>query len=102
MTRDHSVVQELIDAGVLSAQDAETHPESNVVTRALGFREEPRPDYWMLPVQSGMRLLLCSDGLTKELSAERIHLHLAAPALAPRRRRVLSSTPRSPPADATT
>ena len=78
VTRDHSVVQELIDAGVLSEQDAETHPESNVVTRALGFREEPRPDYWMLPVQSGMRLLLCSDGLTKELSADRIHLHLAA------------------------
>jgi protein phosphatase len=78
VTRDHSVVQELIDAGVLSPQDAETHPESNVVTRALGFREEPRPDYWMLPVNTGMRLLLCSDGLTKELSAERIRLHLAA------------------------
>lgn len=78
ITRDHSVVQELIDAGVLSPQDAETHPESNVVTRALGFREEPRPDYWLLPAHSGMRLLLCSDGLTKELSGERIRLHLAA------------------------
>jgi len=78
VTRDHSVVQELIDAGVLSPEDAETHPESNVVTRALGFREEPRPDYWMLPVHHGMRLLLCSDGLTKELSSERIRLHLAA------------------------
>ena len=78
VTHDHSVVQDLIDAGVLSPQDAERHPESNVVTRALGFREEPRPDYWLLPVQKGMRLLVCSDGLTKELPAARIHLHLAA------------------------
>jgi len=78
ITHDHSVVQELVDAGVLSPHEAESHPESNVVTRALGFREEPRPDYWMLPVEAGMRLLLCSDGLTKELSAERIRLHLAA------------------------
>ncbi|AYF98830.1 PP2C family protein-serine/threonine phosphatase [Protaetiibacter intestinalis] len=78
VTHDHSVVQELIDAGVLSPTDAEGHPESNVVTRALGFREEPRPDYWMLPIRTGMRLLLCSDGLTKELTPARIHLHLAA------------------------
>ncbi|MGV3713351.1 PP2C family protein-serine/threonine phosphatase [Pseudolysinimonas sp.] len=72
VTRDHSVVQELVDAGVLHPDDAEDHPESNVITRAVGFREDVRPDVFLLPVQPGMRLLLCSDGLTKELDDARI------------------------------
>lgn len=78
VTHDHSVVQELVDQGLLSAADAESHPESNVVTRALGFHEAPRPDYWTVPIRAGLRLLLCSDGLTKELPAPRLRLHLAA------------------------
>ena len=78
ITHDHSVVQELVDAGIISADDAEGHPESNVVTRALGFREIPRPDYWRVAIRAGLRLLLCSDGLTKELPADRLRLHLAA------------------------
>ena len=78
ITHDHSVVQEMVDAGLISAADAETHPESNVVTRALGFREAPRPDYWRVAIHPGLRLLLCSDGLTKELPAERLRMHFAA------------------------
>lgn len=78
ITVDHSVVQELVDAGLLDAEDMENHPESNVITRAVGFRELPRPDLWTLPVRTGLRLLICSDGLTKELGRERIRLHLAA------------------------
>jgi PPM family protein phosphatase len=78
VTVDHSVVQELVDAGALSAEDAEHHPDSNVITRALGFRDDPRPDVWMIPARTGMRLLICSDGLTKELGDDRIRLHLAA------------------------
>jgi protein phosphatase len=78
ITRDHSVVQELVEAGLLHPDEAENHPESNVVTRAVGFREIPHPDLWMLPVRAGMRLLLCSDGLTKEIGADRLRLHLAA------------------------
>lgn len=78
VTTDHSVVQELVDAGLISAEDAEHHPESNVITRALGFREDPRPDLVMLAAHAGLRLLICSDGLTKELSDDRIRLHLAA------------------------
>jgi protein phosphatase len=78
VTHDHSVVQELVDQGLLAAADAEAHPESNVVTRALGFHETPRPDYWSVPLRPRMRLLLCSDGLTKELPAARLRLHLAA------------------------
>jgi protein phosphatase len=78
VTTDHSVVQELVDAGLLSAEDAESHPESNVITRALGFRDDPRPDVVMVPARAGLRLLICSDGLTKELDDDRIRLHLAA------------------------
>jgi protein phosphatase len=72
VTVDHSVVQEMVDAGLLHADDAERHPDSNVITRAVGFDVDPRPDYWRVPARAGLRLLVCSDGLTKELSAGRI------------------------------
>ena len=78
VTVDHSVVQELVDAGMLSAEEAETHPESNVITRALGFREVPQPDFWTIPLHVGLRLLICSDGLTKELGIARIREALGA------------------------
>jgi protein phosphatase len=67
----------MVDAGLIDERQAEGHPESNVITRAVGFRESPRPDLWMLPMRSGMRLLLCSDGLTKEVDDRRIHRYLA-------------------------
>lgn len=78
VTVDHSVVQELVDAGLLHADDAEDHPDSNVITRALGFRDDPTPDFWTLPAVTGLRLLICSDGLTKELGDGRLRLHMAA------------------------
>ncbi len=78
VTVDHSVVQELVDAGMIREEEAESHPDSNVITRAVGFNAEPMPDYWTLPLRAGLRLLLCSDGLTKEVNRERIRLHLAA------------------------
>jgi serine/threonine protein phosphatase PrpC len=78
ITIDHSVVQELVDAGLIAAEDADHHPESNVITRALGFHDEPLPDLWRIPIRAGLRLLICSDGLTKEIGDDRIRLHLAA------------------------
>ncbi|MEQ1736653.1 MAG: protein phosphatase 2C domain-containing protein [Rhodoglobus sp.] len=78
VTVDHSVVQELVEAGTLTRDEADHHPDSNIITRAVGFNSTPAPDYWMVPVRTGLRLLLCSDGLTKELSDERIRLHLAS------------------------
>jgi serine/threonine protein phosphatase PrpC len=78
VTVDHSVVQEMVDAGLLRAEDAETHPDSNVITRAVGFDVDQRPDYWRVPARAGLRLLVCSDGLTKELSAADIERVLAA------------------------
>lgn len=78
VTTDHSVVQELVDAGIIDADDAEGHPDSNVITRALGFRDDPRPDVTMVPAVAGLRLLICSDGLTKELHDDRLRLHLVS------------------------
>jgi len=68
LTLDHSIVQELLDAGAITQAEAEVHPHSNVITRAVGFNEDPVPDYSYIPVVAGARLLACSDGLTKELT----------------------------------
>ena len=78
VTIDHSVVQELVDAGVIAPEMADNHPESNVITRALGFHDEPLPDIWRVPAREGTRLLICSDGLTKEVGDQRLRMHLAA------------------------
>ncbi|WP_334147297.1 PP2C family protein-serine/threonine phosphatase [Microbacterium sp.] len=68
VTTDHSVVQELIAAGKLSPEEAEGHPYSNVITRAVGASELTPPDYLTIDVQAGDRFVICSDGLTKELT----------------------------------
>ena len=78
VTVDHSVVQEMVAAGLLHPDDAEKHPDSNVITRAVGFDPEPRPDWWRFALRPGMRLLACSDGLTKELSPRHIGALLVA------------------------
>ncbi|MBI5162017.1 MAG: serine/threonine-protein phosphatase [Micrococcales bacterium] len=78
VTTDHSVVQELVDAGELDADAAEYHPAANIITRALGFHEAPRPDFVRLPAAAGLRLLLCSDGLTKEVDRRHLRLLLAS------------------------
>jgi serine/threonine protein phosphatase PrpC len=72
MSVDHSEVQELVAAGLLSLQDARTHPRRNVVTRAIGADVEPVPDFRYVPLALGDRVLVCSDGLTVELADERI------------------------------
>lgn len=69
VTTDHSVVQELVDAGRITREEADVHPHGNIITRAVGFHEPPIPDYLILPVVAGMRILVCSDGLTKELTS---------------------------------
>jgi serine/threonine protein phosphatase PrpC len=77
LTLDHSVVQELVDAGLITKDEAEHHPDSNVITRAVGFHERPIPDYSTLPLVAGQRILVCSDGLTKELTDVGIRHYLA-------------------------
>ncbi|KXC05697.1 PP2C family protein-serine/threonine phosphatase [Microbacterium hominis] len=74
---DHSVVQELLDAGVLSGADAATDSRRNEITRAIGAGSDGQADYWMVPAAPGDRILVCSDGLSGELSAERLRDILA-------------------------
>ena len=64
LTHDHSVVQHLIDEGVLSAENVADHAERNVVTRAVGADEAVELDHVRVPIMAGDRILLCSDGLT--------------------------------------
>lgn len=78
VTVDHSLVQEMVDSGTISKAQALKHPDGNIITRAVGFRSQPTPDFWMIPLRPGLRLLMCSDGLTGELDDKRIRLHLAA------------------------
>jgi serine/threonine protein phosphatase PrpC len=78
VTVDHSLVEQLVEAGVITRAQAHNHPEGNVITRAVGFQSQPTPDFWLLPVTPALRLLICSDGLTGELDDERISLTMAA------------------------
>ncbi|MGJ9401686.1 PP2C family protein-serine/threonine phosphatase [Arthrobacter sp. KK5.5] len=64
---DHSEVQELVDGGEITAEEALVHPRRHVITRALGTGDNSAADFWMLPVRAGDRLMVCSDGLTGEV-----------------------------------
>jgi serine/threonine protein phosphatase PrpC len=75
---DHSEVQEMVDAGYLSSQEARHHPRRHVITRALGTGEASEADFWMLPVHDGDRLMICSDGLTSEVDDDEILRELTA------------------------
>jgi len=63
LTKDHSLVQALIDRGRISSQEAKTHPQKNVITRALGTDEFVKTDLFEYRIYDGDRILLCSDGL---------------------------------------
>ena len=68
LTRDHSLVQALVDQGALTEEQAEGHPHANIITRAIGADgPEPELDKVTGLAQAGDRYLLCSDGLTKTL-----------------------------------
>lgn len=75
LTIDHSLGQELVDAGELRAEDLASFSQRNVITRAIGAPDSTA-DSWLLPVVDGERLLLCSDGLSGEVSDEAIRATL--------------------------
>jgi len=83
VSRDHSLVQELVDAGAVRPEDAESHPRANVITRAVGAGEEELEiDKTTDRVLPGDRFLLCSDGLSKCLPASEIAVLLGLPDIA--------------------
>ena len=78
LTDDHSWVQEQVNAGILSEEEARSHPLKNVVTRALGGGSHVAVDLLEIPIGDGDRFLLCSDGLTGMVSDEEITSALAS------------------------
>ena len=84
VTRDHSLVQELVDAGTIPAEEADGHPRANVITRAVGATETLKLDKVSNRLAAGDRFLLCSDGLNKTLSDAELAELLANPGPAER------------------
>lgn len=78
VSRDHSLVSALIAAGEITAQQAKTHPQRNIITRALGTREEESLDLFHREWAAGDVLLICSDGLHGSLEDEEIAAVLSA------------------------
>jgi len=72
VTVDHSLVQELVDAGTIAAADAAGHPDRHIVTRALGGPVHHEPDLFTVPADVSGRLLLCSDGVSGMLAHDDI------------------------------
>ena len=72
ITRDHSVVEDLVSSGKLSREEARNHPRKNLITRALGCEPQLRADLFHIDVVPGDHLLLCSDGLSNLLAEQEI------------------------------
>lgn len=64
LTRDHSVVQSLVESGKISPEQAQVHPEKNVITRALGVEENVLTDSYCVKLGENDKILLCTDGLS--------------------------------------
>jgi protein phosphatase len=76
LTRDHSLVEDLLARGQISPEDAATHPQRHILVRALGIEGQTEPDIASHAIQPGDIVLLCTDGITKMLSDSQIMAHL--------------------------
>lgn len=72
LTHDHSYVEELVDAGEITADEARVHPSRSVITRALGSDPDMYADHFTIDVSAGDRVLLCSDGLSSMIEDSQI------------------------------
>lgn len=83
VTRDHSLVQEWVDTGVIAPEEARNAPNRNIVTRAIGAKPTVEPEVTPVDIAVSDLLLLCSDGLTGMLTDEQIEWHLTTATEAP-------------------
>ena len=72
ITMDHSLVEELIRNGQLERNKGRNHPEKNIITRAMGSRDEAMPDFFEIQLNDGDKVLLCSDGLSNMVEDDEI------------------------------
>ncbi|NBI31807.1 Stp1/IreP family PP2C-type Ser/Thr phosphatase [Enterorhabdus sp. P55] len=77
LTRDHSLMTDLIEAGKITSEEARVHPQRSVITRALGSDPRTTPDLFEINVETGDRLLLCSDGLSGMVEDDEIESLMA-------------------------
>ncbi|MDN5917078.1 MAG: protein phosphatase 2C domain-containing protein [Pseudonocardia sp.] len=78
LTHDHTMVQQLVDEGQITAEEALVHPRRSVLMRALSTDHEPEPDLDRIPIEPGDRFLLCSDGVTAVLGDDALHAALGS------------------------
>lgn len=72
ITKDHSLVEELVRSGQLTKEEARIHPQKNLITKALGAEIEIEPDFFQIELKEGDKVLLCSDGLSNMVPDEEI------------------------------
>ena len=72
ITTDHSLVEELLQSGAITTEEAENHPSKNVITKALGCEPKINIDNYKRKIENGDKMLLCSDGLTNMVKEQEI------------------------------
>lgn len=72
LTEDHTYVNELVRSGVITKEEAETHVQRNVITRAIGAEPFVKTDFYRVPIETGDILMLCSDGLYGEVTDQQL------------------------------
>ncbi len=77
VTRDHSLVEEMVRMGGLGKSEARNHPDKNIITRAVGVSDTVEPDYFAVKLNEGELVLMCTDGLTNMLEDEEIRMILS-------------------------
>lgn len=77
ITRDHSLVEEMVRIGSIGREEARNHRDKNIITRAVGASNTVEPDYFSVKLREGDLILMCSDGLTNMLEDEEIRMILA-------------------------
>ena len=72
ITKDHSLVEEMVRRGLITKEEAKTHPDKNIITRVLGIGPEVEVDFFDIHLKENSTLLLCSDGLSNRVSDDDI------------------------------
>ena len=76
ITRDHSLVEEMVRMGGIGREEARNHPDKNIITRAVGAEDTVRIDFFTVGLEEGDMILMCTDGLTNMLEDEEIRMIL--------------------------
>lgn len=76
ITRDHSLVEEMVRMGGLGKEEARNHPKKNIITRAVGATDYVEPEFFSVELDEGDMVLMCTDGLTNMLEDEEIRMIL--------------------------